>query len=118
MVAVAYDAPRKTCRLKRCFVRALFVHLVLENMARGANVLHGADSGRCGPMITVASRASRRAQVATNCHRFVVNAGAVLGKLVCGNLVSFHVFRIRMTAGTSLRYIQRVHFRPRVAGRA
>lgn len=48
----------------------------------------------------------------------MVHARAVLGKLIRGDVVSLHVRRIRVAAGTGLRHVQGVHFRTRVAGRA
>ena len=116
VVTVTHDTSRKARRLKRCFVRTLFVHLRLKNVASGADILDRTDSGRRSAVIAVARSAGRRAQIASDGHRVVVHARAVLGKLICGNLVSFHVFRIRVTAGTSLSHVQRVYLGSRVAG--
>jgi len=117
MVTVAHDASREANRLKRCFVGALFVHLRLKNVASRADILDRTDSRRRSAVIAVARRASRRAQVAANGHRFVVHARAVLGELIRGNAISFHILGVGMAAGTSLRHVQRVYFGSRVAGR-
>ena len=66
-------------------------------------------------MISVTSRARRRTQISTNCHRFVVHAPVVVGVLVCGDAISVHVFRIGVTPGTGLGHAQRANFGARVA---
>lgn len=57
-------------------------------------------------MISMARRARWGAKVAANGHGIVVHARAVLGELVGGDLVVFHVVRIGVAAGTGLRHIQ------------
>ena len=66
-------------------------------------------------MISVTSRARRRTQISTNCHRFVVHAPVVVSVLVCGDAISVHVFRIGVTPGTGLGHAQRANFGARVA---
>ena len=69
-------------------------------------------------MISVTSRARRRAQISTNRHRFMVHAPVVLGILVRGDAISLHVFGVGVTARTGLRNIQWANLGTRVARRA
>src|SRR5690349_12680124 len=109
VVAVAGDTAGKPGAMKRLFVRALFVELRLEHVAIRADVLHGIDAGRRSPVVAVAGGAGGRAEIAANDQRFVVNAGLILGKLIGGNPIRFHVVRIGVAARAGLGDVQRIH---------
>ena len=69
-------------------------------------------------MISVASGAGRRAEVATYGQRVVVHAGAVLRELVRRDSIALHVGSVPVTASARCGNVERVYLRARVAGRA
>ena len=105
VIAVTYDASGKRSSLKCLIVRALFVHLGLENVTGRANVLNFVYSRRRRAVVSMTRRTSRRTQISSHSERVVMDASAVLGELICRNRVSLHVVRIGMAATTSLRHI-------------
>jgi len=109
VVGVAHDAAGQALILKHLAVRALCVHLGLENVAVGANVLHLVYAWRCGTVIAVARGAGGRAQVAAHGEGVVMNAGGVVGKLIGGNAVRLHVSRVGVAARAGLGHVDRIH---------
>lgn len=67
-------------------------------------------------MISMTGCTGRRTQVASYRKRFVVDAGAVLCELVCGDGVSLHVIRVSMAASACVRHVDRIHRRTWIAG--
>jgi len=49
MIGVTDNASGQTCGIKGRFVRTLFVHLGLENVAVGADILHLVHTGGTAP---------------------------------------------------------------------
>ena len=68
-------------------------------------------------MVAMAGGTCRRAEVTADGQRVVVDAGAVLRKLVRGDGVSLHVRSVRMAARARLGNVQWVDLRTRVARR-
>ena len=98
MIAVANDASRKPGMTERPFYAAFFVHLRLEYMAIGADILDRIHARRSRPMVSMARRASGSTQIAAYRHGFVVHACAVLRKLVRRNAIGFHVRSVGVAA--------------------
>lgn len=65
----------------------------------------------------MACHASGRTQIAPVHKRGMMNACVVEREFIRGNLVTFHIFRIRMAGGASLRHIQWIDSRSRVIRR-
>ena len=116
MVAMTDDASWKRRRLKRPLVRTLVVHLGLEDVTGRAHILNIVDSRRGRAMVSMTGCTGRRTQVASYRKRFVVDAGAVLCELVCGDGVSLHVIRVSMAASACVRHVDRIHRRTWIAG--
>lgn len=114
VIAMANDATRKPRRFKSSFVRTLFVHLRLKDMAVRTHILDRIHSRRNSPMVSMASRAGRRAQVTAQDHGFMVHAGAVPGELVRGDSITFHVSGVRVAARASLRHVEGIDLGQRV----
>ena len=68
-------------------MRTLFVHLGLEDVAVGANILHLVHPRWHRTMVSVAGSAGGRTQIATHHHRLIVHAGVVLCELIGRNAV-------------------------------
>ena len=102
VVGVADDASGKGALLKRLAVRALRIHLGLEDVAVRAYVLHLVDTRRHRTMVSVAGGAGGRTEVPADHHRIVVDAGVVLRKLIGGYPVLLHVGCIGVAARAGL----------------
>ncbi len=96
----------------------LFSYICAWNdVAVRADVLDLVNARWNGAMVSVAGGARRRAQVSAHCHRLVVDAGVVLGKLIRGNPVLLHVSHIRVAARAGLRDVDGIHSGSGIAGR-
>src|SRR5262249_44027425 len=116
MVAVTNYAAGEASSLKGGSMAALLEHLILENMAFGADLLNGIHAWRRCPMVPMTGGASRRAKVSADGQRVVVHAAAIFRKLIGRNRIALHVRRVGVTPGASLRDVERVNSRPGVAG--
>ena len=105
MIAVTHHTSWKRSCLERGFVRALFVHLGLENVTGRAHVLNLVHPWRRRAVVPVTRRTSRRTQIPSDRERIVVDACAVLCELICGNGVSPHVIRISMATSACIGHI-------------
>jgi hypothetical protein len=110
MIAMTNNATGKARGLKSRLVGAFLVHLILESMAFGTDVLHRVQAWGRRAMISMTGSAGGRAQVAANGKGIVVHARAVLRELVGGNGMALHVGTVGMAAGTGCGDIQRVDF--------
>ena len=77
---------------------ALLVHLGLEGVTIGADVLDLVDSGWYRTVISMTGGAGGRAQVAAHCHRVVVDAGGIVCELIGGYPVLLHVGGVGVAA--------------------
>ena len=117
MVAMAHHATGHGGRVKSFLMRALVVHLGLEDMAGGADVLNLVHSRRNCAMVPVAGCASGRAQIAVLHHILVVHAGDVLGMLIGGNPIRLHVSRVGVAPRAGLCHVEGVDCGSGIAGR-
>ena len=67
-------------------------------------------------MVAMAGGAGGRAQIAAHHHGIVVDAGAVIGKLIGGNAVLLHVSRVGVAARTGFGHVDGVHGGTGIAG--
>src|SRR5262249_9788078 len=103
--------------LKRSFVRALVEHLLLEGVTLGANVFYCVHTRGRSAMVSMAGRASRRAQIATDGQRIVMHAAGIFRKLIRGDRIALHVRPVGVTPGASLRDVEGMNLRARVTDR-
>src|ERR1035437_8356420 len=118
VIAVADDAAGQTLILKSLEVRTFIVHLGLEGVAVGADVLHLVDTGRQSAVISMTGGAGGRAEVAADHHGVVMDAGGVVGKLIGGDAVGLHERRVGVAARTGLGHVDGVDRRAGIDGRA
>lgn len=118
MVRVADDAARKTYAGKCIFVRTGVEKLLLKNVAGGAYVLDGGNTGRGGAMTSMTRRASRCARVPPNRERFMMDARGIESELIRWNLVLFHVVRVRVTIRAGLGDVHGINGRLGIVRRA
>ena len=109
-------ATRKRSRVKRLLVRALFVHLRLEDVTRGAHVLDLVHPWRGCAMISMTCGAGGRADIAPHYESLMVNAGVVLCQLVRRNLISLHIVRVGMAVRASICNVDGIDLGPRIVG--
>ena len=109
VVGVAYDTSGKTLIRKGLAVRALLIHLRLEDVAVGANVLNFVDARRYGAMIAMAGGTGGCAQVASDREGIVVDAGIVIGKLIGGDAVGLHVTGIGVATRTRFGHVHGIN---------
>ena len=117
VIAMAHDASGKISRVEGFLVRTFFIHLGLERVAVGTNILNPVYTRRCGAVVAVTRCTGGSAQITSHRQRFVVHARAVLCELIRRNVVSLHVSCVSMAASARVRHVHRVYRGAGIAGR-